>query len=617
MKSDTVRALRRVVTSGWFAATVVAVLGAVSVASVARDVETPVALDGVAYVQSATCVRCHPGHEASWRATFHRTMTQVAGPDSVVGDFDDASFTFEGVTSRFTRDGDDFFVETLGTDGRMHRFHVDRTVGSRRIQQYVTRDDDRYIRLPVAWNIGERRWFHLDGGFLDPDGIDFNTHTTVWDGNCIFCHNVKAQPGYDWESKRFSSRVAELGIACEACHGPGAEHISRNANPVRRYYLYTVGEADPTIVNPSKLAKERQLQICGHCHGQRLPNPVSRIREFMTVGDPFTAGADLGRFTTPIEMDSTLEGVDLKLRFWKDGTPRLTAYEYQGLLATPDYQKGGLTCISCHSAHGGDPRGMIAEEMRGPSACASCHAGVVSDASHTKHLPGSSGSNCYACHMPKITYGILDVHPTHRIRRPDPSRAWRYDMPEACTLCHTDRTAPWAAEETARLWGRAAPADVPSTPDFRTAENVRALLGGDVVQRAVAALAFGDPASYASDPVARLWAVPFLTISLEDRYPAVRAFAYRSIRALVDRAAAADPGVARAAAGLPWFDPQADAAARAEAVARMRAWWDALDKRGVARPGDAVPLDDQFRPDAAVVQALARSADEHPISIGE
>ena len=66
-------------------------------------------------VLSRTCVRCHPDHYASWSRTFHRTMTQLASPEAVLGDFEDASYTYGGVTSRFTRDGARFYIETLDT----------------------------------------------------------------------------------------------------------------------------------------------------------------------------------------------------------------------------------------------------------------------------------------------------------------------------------------------------------------------------------------------------------------------------------------------------------------------------------------------------------------------
>ena len=579
-------------------------------ASVRRDLATPVDLAAVDYVQSETCRRCHSDHYRTWRQTFHRTMTQEAREGAVLGDFENATYTYAGVTSRFTRQGEAFFVETLGTSGRMERFRVVRTVGSRRIQQYVTKVGDRHIRLPLAWNVEEKRWFHLAGGFLHPDGSDFNEHTALWDGNCIFCHNTKAKPGYDFARQTFASSVEQLGIGCESCHGPGDAHAARNASPLRRYALYVSGRPDPSVVNPRRLAKEAQVQICGHCHGQRLPNPADRIRQFMAEGDPYTAGGDLSAVTTPIWRDSHLAGVDLSLRFWRDGTPRLTAYEYQSLLMTADYQRGDLTCISCHSMHGGDPRGMIEPAMRGPAACVTCHAGEVADAGgHAKHDAAGSGADCYACHMPKIVYGILAAHPTHRIQAPDPSRAWRSAMPEACTLCHTNRTAAWAADAASDLFGMPRPADAPRDGTYAVAESVRQLLAGDVVARALAAEALGDARSYAADPAARLWAVPLLVVAAEDPYPAVRHMAMRAARRLAERA-----GVAR---DLPAFDALAPPEARRASLDGWRAWWAGLDKRGIAHPGDAVPLDGALLPVGDRIAALVASRDDTPVSIGE
>lgn len=593
------------------------IVGIVAIAFASRDVAAPVVVADSEYVQSDTCVRCHPGHFASWHRTFHRTMTQAASPQSIVGDFNAASYTYDGVTSRFFRKGDDYMVETLDQDGTIKAFKVDRTVGSRRIQQYVTRLGDRYIRLPLAWNITEQRWFHLNGGFLDPDDTDFNKHLAVWDANCIFCHNTKPKPGYDVDRQTFASSVKQLGISCEACHGPASEHIARNANPARRYFLYATGKSDPTIVNPAKLPPDRQLQICGHCHGQRTPEPLARIRDFMVNGDPFTPGDDLGQYTKPIWRDSHLEGVDLSLRFWKDGTPRLTAYEYQGLLMTRDYREGGLTCLNCHNAHGGDPKGMIDEDKRGAAACLACHAAIGEDIpSHTKHAASSSGSRCYACHMPKIAYGILEVHPTHRIQKPDPSRAWTFDMPEACTLCHTNQTALWAAESVARSYGVSYGAAPP--PDrISVAENVRAMLAGDVVQRAVAVMAMGDDASYASDPRERLWAVPFLLLEMDDSYGAIRHFAYRSLVRLVERAGQQHREISDSVAHIPKFDPQATKTVRADVISVWQAWWRSLDKSHIPHPGSAVPLGPDLQPDSVVVERLMAARDNRSISIGE
>jgi hypothetical protein len=57
------------------------------------------------YLESNNCRKCHEGNYATWHATFHRTMTQDANPQSVLGDFDrDNSIIYQGVRSKISWD---------------------------------------------------------------------------------------------------------------------------------------------------------------------------------------------------------------------------------------------------------------------------------------------------------------------------------------------------------------------------------------------------------------------------------------------------------------------------------------------------------------------------------
>src|SRR5262249_7063496 len=120
------------------------------VAAIDHEIKQPVELESKKYVQSATCIRCHPNHYESWSRTYHRTMTQISGTNSVLGNFDNATYSYNGVVSHFYRDGTNYFIRTVGSDGQERDFPIARTIGSRRIQQYVTRIGDRYMRLPLA-----------------------------------------------------------------------------------------------------------------------------------------------------------------------------------------------------------------------------------------------------------------------------------------------------------------------------------------------------------------------------------------------------------------------------------------------------------------------------------
>lgn len=549
---------------------------------VSADLATGRDLHAVPYVGSAECRKCHSDHWESWGRTYHRTMTQEASERAVLGDFDDARLPYMGVTARMHRDDAGRFLITFEAEGGRGRRTVEvvRTVGSHRYQQYLAREGDSYVRLPVAWHVGEGRWFHMNGAFLTPDPAepppgepvpeaDYDRHVVRWNDNCVFCHNVAPDPGWNAREERFETEVAELGVACEACHGPGAAHVARNRNPLRRYALHLGDDPDPTIVSPARLSPERSAEVCGRCHGQRITDD---IETFLTDGDPFVPGDDLALYSAPLWRDTPLDGREgvFEARFWPDGTARLTAYEYQGLLQSPCAQRGELTCTTCHGMHEGDPAGQIRPALEGDAMCTSCHAELAHAASlrqHSGHDPEGAGARCVACHMPRIVYGLVDVHPSHRIDspEPDPDSAGALGRPNACVLCHvegTDGASPSAAE--------------------------RMLLGGDPIERAVAARAFGDEAALPGERARARRLGWLLDVMAHDAYPAVRRIAWSSARALTGRELAA-------------YDPMGRTAER---------------RRAVADIAGALPYDVQGPPDDLAASLRAQAA-RVAIEIGE
>lgn len=560
-----------------------------------------------AYLTSDGCASCHRNRLASWQRTFHRTMTQTASEQAVRAPFDGRTLDWLGVLSipRRTSEGG-FEIETSHpATGEHQRFPVAMTVGSRRMQQYVTRMGDRHVRLPVAYSIAEQRWFHLSEAFFHADGEPFHANTTVWDLNCIFCHNVKARPGLDLSSRvaadlgppaKIAASVAEQGIACEACHGPGGEHARRMRSPLRRVAFDWSGAADPTIVHPARLDPRRSTQVCGHCHGQRVPVVPEQIREILSTGDPFTPGEDLGRYFAPVTAETRVGDYSFAPRFWADGSPRLTAYEYQGLLRSRCFTEGEMSCLSCHAMHAGDPHGQLRPDRPGDAMCTQCHsAGYAGEplAAHTHHAPESAGSRCTACHMPPVVYGIMSWHPTHEIVSPDPRRAAGFRMPDACTLCHAGRSRRWAAEQTETWWPGAqrggGPRELPEEP-----EMARALFAGDVVYRTLAAHALGRPSP---EREAARAAVPLLAQLLIDPFPNVRRTARLSLVGLLSRG------------DLPWaLDP----------LDERRRMLDVLSAQPVLPPlGEGWPFLEDGGLDRGMLDGWAAERVEVPVAIGE
>jgi len=483
------------------------------------------------YLKSRDCRTCHADHYASWARTYHSRMTREAVADNVQGDFTgNNSYEYLGVKAKMEKRNDGFFMTFNSPDGRNQTARVDRIVGSRRIEQYLTKQTSQYTRLPLAYDLVNRRWMSLNGSFFYPDGDNYAQHAAQWDGNCVFCHNVKAQPHIDFKTNQFETEVSELGIACGACHGPGAAHAEAALSPLTRTAWRLQRTSDKGIVDPLKLPSERSMMICGHCHGQRIPEPTDRIRTIMTSGDPFNAGEDLAQFYRPIDRDSHIGQVSFASRFWANGSPRLTAYEYQGILRSKCFRNGEpghrINCLSCHTMHDGDPKGQLTDESRTDKPCLSCHqkfAGTKALAAHTGHAAESTGSRCYNCHMPRAVYGIMAFHPTHDITIPDAQLTVTASVPNACNQCHLDRSVNWSIAESKRIWPEHfGNAKTSVDEQFNLPEGPRALFAGDALTRALAADLMSGNGPGKPDP---LWASPFLVEAFADKYPIVRFFA--------------------------------------------------------------------------------------------
>jgi hypothetical protein len=483
------------------------------------------------YLDSRKCIACHPDHYVSWARTYHSRMTQEAWPTTVQGDFErDNRLEYLGVKALMERRGRAFTMTLEFGDSSRRVFTVDRTIGSRRVEQYLSKQEGQYLRLPLAYDLINRRWISLNGSFFYPDGRNYFQHQTQWDSNCVFCHNVKAQPHLNPKNRAFDTQVTELGIACGACHGPAAAHAQQGTSPFVRAWWRLGAGGNKQIVNPKKLTPERALMVCGHCHGQRVPEPLDRIQELMTRGDPYNAGDDLASFYRPVWRETKVGEYSFANRFWNNGAPRLTAYEYQGLLRSRCFLDGDrrerINCLTCHSMHEGDPKGQIKPENRTDTPCLACHQQFAQAAAltqHTKHKSDSIGRRCYNCHMPRVVYGIMSFHPTHEITVPDPHLTATQAVPNACNQCHLDKSVNWAISASKQWWpGRFSNAKLGVDNQFNFPEGPRALFAGDALTRALAAEAMGGGGPMKLDAN---WANPFLIEAFADNYPIVRFFA--------------------------------------------------------------------------------------------
>lgn len=506
----------------------------------------PVPVKTGGYVTSAACRDCHPSQHQSWYATYHRTMTQLATDATVLGDFDDVKLESRNRRYHLQRKDGEFLVtmadpywETYWkNEGKnveavaeppMVTRKIVMTTGSHNMQGYWFNGEDGNVlwQLPWWFLIDEQRWIPREDAFLAPPSAE--RHWIVWNMKCILCHSVAGYPGLDYQHGTMNTEVAELGIACEACHGPGDRHVKFHRNSKQ---ALPAGKTDPTILNPAKQSHEVASEVCAQCHSYfRLHDE----REYHTSGlvhqpgDPLQNSRELVRFGTPAHRDHAGRDNYEVAGFWPDGTCRVGGDEYQGLLETPCFQRGTMSCLSCHSMHESDPNDMLARQMEGNEACLQCHEDFRGNvAAHTHHGANSSGSLCYNCHMPHTTFALLKAIRSHRVDSPSAAVSASTGRPNACNLCHLDRSLAWTAEHLSDWYGLP-PVELSSEHD-QTAASLQWLWQGDAVQRAVTAWSYGwQPAQQASGTE---WMPPMLGHLLDDPYAAVRYVAFRSLSTL-------------------------------------------------------------------------------------
>ena len=504
------------------------------------------------YVTSNACRACHPGNYASWHSSFHRTMTQVANSATLLGANEQHEFLLDNQEYKLEQHGDKFFVRTRPRGGEYGSpKQIVLLTGSHNLQiAWLETGQGRTLeQFPFAYIVAERMWAPVRQTFLMPPDLKEYYSIGAWNGACMDCHVTEGQSHFVAGNK-WDSRVAEFGIACEACHSEGREHIALNRNPVRRFKLHLTTKSDATMTNPARLAAPLSGLDCGQCHSIWAFNNMTDKINFNRHGANFRPGhEDLGqRFVVQPGAPDHREQKDLiretepdffSNRFWDDGMIRVTGREFNGLQASPCFRGGKFSCITCHEMHPANTQQLslarwartsqLRPKMDSDEACLQCHKTIGPNISaHTHHAADSSGSRCYNCHMPNTTFGLLRAMRSHQVSWPTVRESVDYGRPNACNLCHLNQTLAWTAEKL-HVWHNQ-PIPQLSQDDKTIAAAVQWILKGDAGQRAL--IAWGMGWKSAQEVSGRDWLYPYLIYTMTDSYAAVRFDAWKSLQTL-------------------------------------------------------------------------------------
>lgn len=407
---------------------------------------------GPEYVGRQTCASCHAEQTEQFNGSHHDQAMQEASAQTILGDFADQTFSFGGVTSHFFQRDEQFWVNTANAEGEYSDYRVDYTFGVYPLQQYLLAlPGGRYQAFSVAWDArpseqGGQRWFQLnpDANGDDPvKALHWTGRQFNWNLMCAECHSTNLERNFDSVSNSYNTAWSEIDVSCEACHGPASNHLQWAAQPDNHPAMadtlgLTVRFDERQGVNwlpnvsghPERTAprtSEKEIQACAACHSRRA--------------QLFDDQQDAGLLVENYLLSTLDQGL-----YHPDGQIQDEVFVHGSFLQSKMYQ-AGVTCSDCHNPHSLELR------LPGDRVCLQCHqADQYQTPKHHFHST-AAGSACVDCHMPTTTYMEVDPRRDHSLRVPRPDLSVTLGTPNACTQCHSDQSAEWAAEHVEQWYG--------------------------------------------------------------------------------------------------------------------------------------------------------------------
>lgn len=390
------------------------------------------------HVGTMTCIGCHSEYLEDWKQSHHGWAWNVPDERHVLADFSGTRFDSPDLSAKFYKNGSQFIVETLGQDGKRKTFPVHSTAGVAPLQQYLLEvEKGRLQAFDLAWDTEKKRWYHLypNQSVGVSDGLHWTGPYKNWNARCAECHATGYKKNYDLRARRYASVQAEIGVGCEACHGPGQAHVAwaKDAASSKGPGSKAVPNKGLTI-EFSAASPEQEIQLCATCHARR---------EAFSDSSPTPGTA----FHDAYQLALLRPGL-----YHPDGSILEEVYVYGSFLQSKMYARG-VRCSDCHDPH------SARLKADGNAVCTQCHSPAGNGRfptlkksdydrpEHHFHKSDTPGSQCRSCHMIERVYMGIDGRRDHSFRIPRPDLSIKTGAPNACTDCHSDRDAAWAASE--------------------------------------------------------------------------------------------------------------------------------------------------------------------------
>ncbi len=326
------------------------------------------------YLGSKACARCHQEDFDQWQRSLHIRMTKPIDEATVVGDFTEGTrFADHGRSFEFGRSNGKPYMRVSYGGGKPETFSIDYTLGHKRYQGYLSRlEDGRMYVLPAFWHIESKRW--IDWKEITPVPDDAHNLRQIWNTNCFNCHATNLAQGFELATRRYETTWTEMGIGCEACHGPGRPHVELmdqwEKDPASKpAYDNSAKNRDLSSIlktfSPRSAPPRQTFDTCAYCHGNKR-------NAFLG----FRGGDRYEDYALPFLISAPIPENDLQGEFWPDGRPN-RFNRPQALTITGCFKAGQAVCTNCHVAHGSrNPFSLklnITQGRNGDLLCLQCH----------------------------------------------------------------------------------------------------------------------------------------------------------------------------------------------------------------------------------------------------
>ncbi len=383
------------------------------------------------FAGSVSCRECHEKFYKLWSTSFHGLAMQPYTPDFAGTKLtaQTKEIAINGFTYRAEIGGKTGYVVEKGkSPSESKQYKIEHVMGGKNVYYFLTYlERGRLQALPVAYDVKKKEWFDTAASgvrHFSDQSVHWKESVYTFNTACSSCHVSQLSTNYDLKTDTYQTRWAEPGINCETCHGPCEEH-----NRVCREAPKGTVPADLKLIRQKLFDPDQHNATCGTCHAKMIP-----LTATFTLGEKFFDHYDL----------ITLENPD----FYPDGRDLGENYTYTSWLTSPCLQSGKIHCVACHTSSG---RYRFKAEEKANEACMPCHAERVQNTpAHTHHKAGSKGNQCISCHMPMTSFARMN-RTDHSMLPPAPAATLKFKSPNACNLCHSERSAAWA-DSYVRKW---------------------------------------------------------------------------------------------------------------------------------------------------------------------